>query len=82
MSALFSHFLFFYDYFKVPKVKKKKKKEFQYVYLRPRRSATALAACSSAPPGSGTVGPTGKLSHSEGQCWPGLRKTRSNQATS
>ena len=53
---------------------KKKKIEFQYVYLRPRRSVTALAVCSSAPPGSGTVGPTGKLSHSEGQCWPGLRK--------
>lgn len=48
------------------------------VYLRPQRSATALAACFSALPGSGTVDPTRKLSHSEGQCWQGLRKPQHN----
>lgn len=52
------------------------KNELQSVYLRPLHSVKALAACFSAPPGSGTVGPTGKLSHSEGQCCRGLRKTK------
>ena len=43
-----------------------------YVYLRPRRSVTAPAACSSAPPGSGTAGPAGTLSRSGGRRRRGL----------
>lgn len=42
------------------------------VYLKPRRSATAPAACSSGRPGSGTEGPAGRPSHSGGRCWWGL----------
>lgn len=64
LSAVFSYFL------------TAVKSELQRVHLRPLRSATAPAACFSAPLGSGTVDPTGKLSHSEGQSWPGLRKAK------
>lgn len=53
---------------------KMKNAECEEVHLRPLHSATALAACSSALPGSGTVGPAGKPSHSEGQCWLKVRE--------
>lgn len=45
------------------------------VYQMPLRSATALEVCFAAPLGSGTEGPTGKVSHSEGQRSRDLRKT-------
>lgn len=48
-------------------------------YPKPRRSAKAPEACFSALQGSGTAGPAGKLAHSAGHCWYGLKKTKINK---